>query len=123
MKNGEPQFAGLRVLYLEDEILIALDVTSALKDAGFSTVKTVHRLKDAWEAIEAEAYDVALLDINVDRRQTSFELGDHLKKNDTIVVFASGNGTDCERLREQGFQFIDKPFSHKALTETIAEAL
>ena len=111
------------ILYLEDEILIAIDVTSLLRDSGFKLVKTVHRLKSAWDAAASTQFDIALLDINVDGKQTSIELGEKLKSEGVHVVFASGNGADACQLEERGFHFIDKPFTHEALSEQIANVL
>ncbi len=123
MSRAKLLFDGLSVLYLEDEVLIALDVTAFLREAGFGTVSTVYKLKDATAAIESHNYELALLDINVDRGQTSLDLGARLKSGGTHVIFASGNSNDSQRLRSEGFHFIDKPFSHLALKDLITAAL
>ena len=111
------------VLYLEDEFLIALDVSYYLNDAGFREVTVLHRLRDAWAAIDQNNFDLALLDINVDKDNTSIELGERLMSTGTPVIFISGNGTDRSNLEGRGFRFINKPFSHRSLEDEISDAL
>lgn len=113
----------LNILYLEDEVLIAFDVSELLQDLDVGEVTTTYKLSDAWDKARDRLPDVALLDINVDRGQNSFELGDHLKASGCAVIYASGNGTDAEDLRANGFHFIDKPFSHDGLSTLIQTVL
>lgn len=120
VKSGN---SDLSILYLEDEVLISIDTSTFLRDSGFKEVKTVHRLKSAWDAVDGHHFDIALLDINVDGGQTAIELGQHLRSQNIPVIFASGNGGDGSRLEADGFQFIDKPFSYDALTEQLSRAL
>ena len=116
-------FSGLKVLYLEDEPLIAFDTTQHLLEIGFADVRTVYRLQNAEEAAEEENFDLAILDINVDRGRTSLELGNALAAKGVTVVFASGNGTDEARLCEAGHFFLGKPFSLALLTAKLREAM
>jgi len=54
-----------RILYLEDEIIIALDTAETLREMGFAQVGLAHNLRKARKLAEAGGYDVALLDVNV----------------------------------------------------------
>ena len=111
----------LSILYLEDEPLISLDTSEFLNELGFEVVVTTFKLKTALEAASERKFDVALLDINVDKGQTSFELGKELVSAGSVVMFASGNSIDAPRLRAQGYRFIDKPFNRMSLkTEILA---
>ena len=116
-------FTNLHVLYLEDEPLIAFDTADSLSELGFTNVKSVYKLKAAERAAEASRFDLAVLDINVDRKQTSLELGKALLDQGTRVVFASGNSYDAKRLRADGSLFLDKPFSQQQLRTVLEEAL
>lgn len=120
---GHVEYQNQSVLYLEDEVLIALDVTHFLKDAGFGDVSVNYRLSDAWTSIDERPFDLALLDINVDKEQTSIELGERLLSDGTPVIFISGSGADREPLEGRGFRFVNKPFSHQALEHQITAAL
>ena len=116
-------FSGLRVLYLEDEPLIAFDTAQHLTELGFEEVRTVYRLSNAESAAEEQRFDLAIFDINVDRGQTSVELGRKLAGEGVPVLFASGNGSDESSLCEDGHHFIGKPFSLAMLTAKLREVL
>ena len=60
-----PELAGKRVLVVEDELLVALLVEDMLAEAGCIVVGPFARVRDALAAVQAEAIDVALLDVNV----------------------------------------------------------
>lgn len=113
----------LKVLYLEDEALIAFDTSEHLREMGFGEVTCAYRLKHAEAAAEVEAYDLAIFDINVDGNQTSVELGKHLARNGTKVIFASGSTPELERLQGKGYRIVSKPYSIKQLGKEIETAL
>jgi len=116
-------FEGLKILYLEDEPLVAFDTGEHLMGLGFETVEVTYRLVQAEKAIEQQGFDLALLDINVDRGNTSLELGRNLAKQGTHVVFASGNSSAAEDLGNEGYCFLDKPISLDELTQTLASVV
>ncbi|NNE53537.1 MAG: response regulator [Sulfitobacter sp.] len=121
--TNSPFYSDLSVLYLEDEPLIAFDTTDFLQELGFSEVKSAYKLKSAEQAISEKTFDLAILDINVDNNQTSLLLGSQLAGEGIPVIFASGNSFDAERLRAEGFEFLDKPFSYEDLESAICSAL
>lgn len=114
---------GLRVLYLEDEPLIAMDTSEILRDLGVETVETVYKLHDAVEMAQNEAFDLALLDINVDRGQTSLDFGCTLNDRQIPVLFVSGNSMNKKELHSQGFGFIGKPINAQVLKSEILALL
>ncbi|KIN70975.1 Response regulator receiver protein [Sulfitobacter noctilucae] len=115
-------FDDLKIVYLEDEPIVALDTSEHLKNLGFGEVKVVSRLRDA-EALTCEDnFDVALFDINVDKGQTSLELGHQLASRGTKVIFASGNSSLGREISGESILFLDKPFSLTQLTSMLKQA-
>lgn len=114
---------GLTVLYLEDEVLVAMDTADHLKSLDPDHVEVVHRLDKAREKVGETSFDIALLDINVDRGQTSIEFGRELAAKGTAVIFASASSEAAATLRAEGFHFIDKPFSLFHLSDTVKQAV
>lgn len=110
------------ILYLEDEPLIALDIAEFLETLGFQFVKVAYRLDQAEKYTEQMRFSIALLDINVDRKQTSLALGEQLAKKGTRVVFASGNSVDIARMADLGHGHLQKPFTYDALEEVLTAA-
>ena len=114
-------FDDLKILYLEDEPLVALDTGEHLKDLGFCDVKVVSKLSDAVALSGEEKFDLALFDINVDKGQTSLELGHELASRGTKVIFASGNSREGREIKGRGISFLDKPFSLDQLTSMLEQ--
>lgn len=112
-------FEGLKVLYLEDEPLVAFDTGEHLETLGFDEVAVAYRLSKAESLASDTEFDVAILDINVDNGQTSLKLGNDLASAGTCVIFASGNSSAAPELQSQGFAFLDKPFSLEILTQKL----
>lgn len=120
---SDMSFEGKRILYLEDEPLIAFDTSENLSDMGFADVTTVYRLDEAISRSEQGNFDIALLDINVDCGRTSFDLGKTLRDKGVSVIYASGNSSDCQRLRAEGYHFVGKPVLASDLETTLKAAL
>lgn len=59
------RFASKRVLVVDDEFLVALDIKRMLVDMGMEVVGPATSLKSALELAEAEAIDVAILDVDL----------------------------------------------------------
>lgn len=116
-------FEGLTVLYLDDEPLVAFDTGDHLHSLDFEKVVVTYRLAQAEAAAKEIDFDLAILDINVDRGQTSLALGERLSQEGCRVLFASGYSAASARLREEGYGFIDKPFSLNALTDALSNLL
>ena len=81
---------GQRLLLVEDSMMIALDAQAMLQEAGAS-VEIAGSLPDARRALGAEAFDGAVLDINLSG-ETSFGLADELLRERLPFVFATGYG-------------------------------
>lgn len=112
-------FDDLKIVYLEDEPIVALDTSEHLKELGFGEVKVVSKLRDAEAVTDKDDFDVALFDINVDKGQTSLELGNQLAARGTKVIFASGNSREGREIKGRGISFLDKPFSLEQLTSML----
>ena len=68
MSSSEPpslRSSGLRVLLVEDEIMVALLLEEMLAELGHEVVGPVARLKQALEMAQQERLDVAILDVNI----------------------------------------------------------
>ncbi len=98
-----------RVLYVEDEVIVALDVADGLADELGFEVRVAHNLTAAFRLVESETFDFALLDMNLGHGERSTELGHKLAAAGTHVVFASGyNRNEIDEIAN--FQLIEKPF-------------
>jgi DNA-binding NtrC family response regulator len=97
------QLDGLRVLVVEDEMLIAAEMEATLEDLGCQVVGPYGRIGEALDALHDTAVDAAVLDVNV-RGEMIFPVAEKLKERGVPMVFCTGYAdlpTFPEPLREQ----------------------
>jgi CheY-like chemotaxis protein len=115
--------AGLSVLLVEDEYLIALDAAEILKGLGVAKVETVATFDGAEKQAAAGQFDLAVLDVNINGRY-SFPIAKTIEKRGIPVVFASGY-----ELRDRVTSNLDdaicvtKPYTSDRLKAALSAAL
>jgi CheY-like chemotaxis protein len=110
--------AGLRVLLVEDEIMIALLVEEILVEFSHTVVGPASRIDRALELVASEAIDVAILDVNIDDKDV-YPVAEALAARGIPFMFVSGYGTLPERFRDR--PRLTKPFRQRALLELLVE--
>ena len=85
--------ADLRILVVEDEVLIALEIEERLKGLGCEIVGPVGRLDRALELARSTALDGALLDVNV-KGGLVYPVAEELLTREVPVVFSTGYALD-----------------------------
>lgn len=116
-------FAGLSVLLVEDEYLIALDAEQILKDLGVEKVEVVASFKDAEKRAADGQFDVAVLDVNING-QFSFPIATTIGRRGIPFVFASGY--ELQGRLESEFDdavCITKPYTSDRLKDALSTAL
>ncbi len=116
-----------RVFIVEDEALIAMELSDRLTDLGYAVVGRASRGEQALEAIISSAPDVVLMDIRLAGSLTGIETAARLRSHlDVPVIFLSAY-SDAELLRQAGevqpFGYLVKPFEERELHATIEMAL
>lgn len=84
--------ACLRVLVVEDEMMIAMMLEDMLVDLGHQVAGVAMRLPQAIELAKGTDADIAILDINLDGRR-SFPVAALLREKGVKLIFASGYGS------------------------------
>jgi CheY-like chemotaxis protein len=106
--------AGRKVLVVEDEPLIAMMIEDMLDDLGCTLVGSAANLQQALSIAEAEAIDVALLDMNLNGI-SSTPIADRLAARQVPFVFATGYGAEGRTAPHNGAPVLKKPFDQKEL--------
>lgn len=83
--------ADIRILLLEDQMLIAMDVESMFADRGFDNITAVDTMGEALKRIEARPPDIAILDVNLGA-ETSIPVAQRLLSLSIPFIFATGYG-------------------------------
>jgi CheY-like chemotaxis protein len=109
---------GIRVLVVEDEFLLAMDIESAIREAGGEVVGPVVSLEEAVATAKREELNAAVLDLNL-RGEMSYPVAEILKSRHVPFLFATGYSQS--RLPEpfQCRPCLRKPFTWVALTTAL----
>src|SRR5450759_2425196 len=112
-------FSGRRVLMVEDEMIVAWLLEDTLTDLGCAVIGPAGNVNQALAMIEAEAIDVAVLDINLNG-QLSYPIADARG-----VSFVFVTGYDKGRILDgyRVFPVLQKPFHRSELSDILAKLL
>jgi light-regulated signal transduction histidine kinase (bacteriophytochrome) len=111
---------GLRILIVEDQALIAIDMEETLRRMGARDVRLSPNAADALVAIDEFNPDAAVLDFNLGT-DTAVDAADALMRRSIPFIFATGYGDSVmipERMR--AIAVLRKPISPKTLAEGLA---
>jgi DNA-binding response OmpR family regulator len=111
---------GLRILVVEDDFLIALDIVGALEQAGITVVGPASTAADALQAIAREPLHGALLDIHLGGEPVA-PIADALKARGVPFAFVSGYGREQLPPNHRDAAMVRKPFTAKDLIAAIAK--
>lgn len=114
----------MRVLIVEDEALVAMEIEGMLGLAGHEAVAQADDLPSAVAAAEAERPDLALVDIQLAEGTSGLDVAAALKARGVPVLFATGNCPD-ERGTGLALGCLHKPITDATLAAAVgtAEAL
>ena len=110
--------AGLRILVVEDEMLIAVLIEEMLQGLGCQVVGPVSRLDAALRLAHEEPLDAAILDVRIRGGQV-YPVAEELLARNIPFVLASGYGDWAlpENLQHQ--PRLTKPFRQHDLEEQV----
>jgi CheY-like chemotaxis protein len=112
--------ARLRVLLVEDEIMVALLLEEMLAELDHEVVGPVARLDKALEMAQRQALDVALLDVNLDGKEI-YPVAEALAAREIPFVFVTGYGRGALPAPYRDRPTLQKPFRRNELRELLAE--
>ena len=111
-----PALEGLRVLVVEDEMFLCMDIEDMLVEFGCVVVGPAARVEQALEIIEREAVDLAMLDVNLGF-ESSYPIAERLSSLQVPYFFATGySELDAA---QQGRPRLQKPFSGAQLQDML----
>lgn len=111
-----------KVLVVEDEMIVGMFIEDVLLAAGCAVIGPVGRLEDALALAGEATIDIALLDINLNGRET-YPIADLLDGRGIPYVFATGYGAAGLRSAYGGAPTLQKPFQETELVRMLASAL
>ena len=109
---------GLKVLVVEDEMLVSMLVEDMLADLGCQVVGPAAELDEALSLAESADIDLALLDVNLGGKPI-FPVADRLKARGVPFAFASGYGEAGLSEDHRGAAVLQKPFREADLAKAL----
>ena len=114
--------SGFRVLVVEDEMLIALDIEATLHALGCVVIGPMASLKDALRAATFELFDAAILDVTI-RNEFVYPVAEKLLQRDIPFALASGYGQWALPESMRAHPRLTKPFTTEQLEAQILALL
>jgi CheY-like chemotaxis protein len=117
-----PKLKGLRVLVVEDEALVALQLEDMLADLGCAIIGPASRVGQALELLNGERVDAAVLDLNV-AGELVYPVADALASRGLPYIFATGYGASGLSAPYRSRPVLQKPFLQSQLRQAMLASL
>jgi DNA-binding LytR/AlgR family response regulator len=118
-RSDRPDLTGLRVLVVEDMMLVAEEISEELRSCGCVVVGPAAHVREALGLVEKEALHGALLDVNL-AGEFCFPIAAALRALDVPVVFLTGYSESALFPPEfRDIPRLAKPFDSSALVDLV----
>ncbi len=114
--------SGKRVLVVEDEFLIALDIERILEATATREIVTVSRNRDALTKLQSERFDVALLDLKLNG-DNSLPVAERLAALAVPFIFITGASAQAVPAGFRAVPVVIKPFDGDTLLGALQKAI
>ncbi|MFX0558047.1 LytR/AlgR family response regulator transcription factor [Maribacter sp. CXY002] len=117
----------IKILIVEDNVIIADDMQSMLEEIGYEIVDNVIVYEQAVEVLKSQQVDLVLIDIILASDKTGIDLGRHIRDNyDIPFIFVTSNSDratveNAKTVKPNGY--LVKPFEQQDLYTSIEIAL
>jgi CheY-like chemotaxis protein len=118
LRGALSQSRSPRILVIEDEPLLALDVSATLNEAGFEVVGPVHTLDEAMRFAAMADFNAVLLDANLAGRPVD-QLAAALTRLNIPFAFVTGYGREGLPKAFASAPMLSKPFTSTALVNML----
>lgn len=117
----------LKILIVEDESLVALDISDMLVRLGYDVLPSAITFDEALNSLENALPDLVLIDINLGGGKTGLDLGQHIRsKYDIPFIFITSHSDKATvslaaELHPNGY--LVKPFEQEDIYTSIEVAV
>ena len=120
--SASPALRGLRILIVEDEMMVSMLLEELLGAQGCEVVGPAARLGKAIDLASTEEIDIALLDFNIDGNQV-YPVAEILADRGVPFAFVSGYGGDYLDGLYRDRPILQKPFHVDDLEKIVTRLL
>jgi DNA-binding NtrC family response regulator len=111
-----------RILLIEDDPLLAMDVEACLTAAGYCVVGPAATTADAFRLIQHPRPDLVVLDLNLGT-EMAFAMPDFLAEREIPFIILTGHSPTMVAPRHRDRPFLQKPYVVATLLRTIGDTL
>lgn len=116
----KPEYApeSTKILIVEDEALVALEIEAILSSAGHQVIGCADNQQDALTLAAEREPGIALIDVQLAQGDSGLDVAATLTARGIACLFASGN---CPKERGRGIALgcLHKPFNDRTLTAAV----
>lgn len=113
----------IKILIVDDEILISEDLMDILVSLGFESIELAHDKDEAIFKLGSFHPDIALLDIRMEKEFDGLEIGEYINANNKIPFIYITAHSDVETIKQivktKPAGYITKPFKKSDLFAAI----
>ena len=121
MQDASEVLRGRRVMVVEDEMLVAMELETLLEEQGCAVMGPAPTADRALALIDQELPDAAVLDVNLNG-QTAMPVVTALRAQGVPFVLATGYGNSLQPELKDAPR-VDKPVNHEQLVRALAHLL
>ena len=111
-----------RILVVEDEAIIAIDVAAALEDSGYEVIGPVGSVYEALQLLDKVQCDGAVVDVDL-AGETADPVAERLMKAGIPFVTVSGSSRDTAGKAYENSPFLTKPILTQRLVGQVTNLL
>ena len=119
--SDEPKAEGLRILLIEDEVVIAMTAEDMLEEIGCTVSAQAATFNEAMACASTGNFDLALLDINLNGVM-SLPVAQKLRDNGKPFIFTTGYGNVGLESDFSDIVVVTKPYTIRTLSNAIKSA-
>jgi CheY-like chemotaxis protein len=116
-----------RILIVEDENIIAMDIQSILQKMGYDVFAIVSSGEESINIASLTMPDIVLMDIKLKGKMNGIQAAEHIYDQFRIpIIFVSAYGDELTYVqsgRFKPFEFVRKPFIEEELEDKISGVL
>ena len=117
----------VKILVVEDEMVIAMNLVSILEDLGYEVLDPANSYEEAVESLKNDQPDIALLDIQLDSDKDGIDFAKYINQHQEIPFIYLTSNADSRTLNQaketSPSSYLVKPFNQEDLFTSIEIAL
>lgn len=117
-----PNLADLRILVVEDEAPVALQLEDMLTELGSAVVGPASRVRQALQLLEDQPVDAAVLDLNI-AGELVYPVAEALEAKGLPYILATGYGVSDLAEPYRSRVVLEKPFLRRDLLRAMQAVL